>query len=372
MKLFLVVNVDSFFLSHRKDIALQAMKSGYDVTVLTKNTGKRNEIESLGIHFLDIPFERSGYNPIHELKCIYRIYKCYCQYRPEVIHHITLKAVLLGSLAAKFSHSRHVVNAISGLGYNFTNGRKGIMQILISLLIRVALKSKYFFFILQNPDDVEMIRDLKLVPNENIYLIKGSGIDLKQYSYVVSRKKEILHILFPARILLDKGVKEFIEAAKKIRNRVKGKALFLLAGDCDEGNLSVLRKEDLYPLLESGYIEWIGFQTDMFSVYQDCDIVVLPSYREGLPKSLIEACAVGRPIITTNVPGCKECVKAGWNGFLVPVKNSEVLAECIQYLIENQELRQQMGRHSRELAENNFSLDTVVRKHLEIYKKMSE
>lgn len=160
---------------------------------------------------------------------------------------------------------------------------------------------------------------------------------------------------------------EFIGAARMIREEIAGKAVFLLAGDCDKGNLAVLKEADLLPLLDPGYIEWIGFRKDMYAVYRGSDIVVLPSYREGLPKSLIEACAVGRAVITTDVPGCRECVREGWNGFLVPAKDFRMLAKAILELVRNGGLRKEFGRHSRLLAEQQFSLKIVVEKHMKIY-----
>lgn len=371
MKLFFVANVDWFFMSHRLPLALEALKEGDKVWLLTADTGRKQEIEALGIRFLTIPFKRSGRNPLHELRCLWLLCKYYRRYRPDVIHHITLKAALLGSLAAKLTFSRGVVNAISGLGYNFTDGRDGLLQKIVRLLIRTAFRSRRFSFILQNPDDVKTIRELHLVPPSHIHLIKGSGVDLEVFSYMPPYPKEKLHVLFPARILLDKGVMEFIEAAKSIREEAKGKVLFVLAGDCDRENLAVLREENLLPLLEQGYIEWIGFQKNMLPVYQQSDIVVLPSYREGLPKSLIEACAVGRPVVTTDVPGCRECVREGWNGFLVPAKDSGALVKSLLQLIKDGELRVLFGQNSRKLAEQEFSLTAVIEKHREIYTELA-
>lgn len=362
-----MVNVDWFFISHRLPLALQALKDGYEVYLLTADTGRRKELEAAGIRFIAIPFERSGRNPFHELKCLWLLCKYYRIYRPDVIHHITLKAALLGSLAAKLTFSRKVVNAISGLGYNFTDGRNGVVQKMIRFLIRIAFKSRHFSFILQNPDDVKMISGLHLVPASHIHLIKGSGVDLDLFRETPPEEKKKLHILFPARILRDKGVMEFIGAARMIREESAGKAVFLLAGDCDKGNLAVLKEADLLPLLDPGYVEWIGFRKDMYAVYRESDIVVLPSYREGLPKSLIEACAVGRPVITTDVPGCRECVREGWNGFLVPAKDFRMLAKAILELVRNGGLRKEFGRHSRLLAEQQFSLKIVVEKHMKIY-----
>ena len=371
-KIFYVANVDWFFISHRLPLALHALEQDYEVYLLSLDTGRRQELEAKGIHFINIPFKRSGSNPFHELKCIFLLYRYYNRYKPEIIHHITLKASLLGSLAGKMVGNHHIINAISGLGYNFTDGRDGWLQKAIKLFIRLAFKSKNISFILQNPDDVELIKGLDLVPFSQIFLIKGSGVNLDEYSYFKASDEFPLKVLFPARILLDKGVMEFIEAAKILESEFLGKAKFILAGDCDKENLSVLGEEELQKFLVKDYIEWIGFQKNMKLIYQNSSIVILPSYREGLPKSLIEACSVGRPIITTDVPGCRECVEDGVNGYLVPAKDADSLADAIKLLLMDAEKRDEFGRNSRLLAEKEFSIDKVIDLTFNIYNKYLE
>jgi len=173
-----VVNIDWFFLSHRLPLAIEAIKNGYEVYLLTANTGKKEEIICYGINFIEIPFERSGKNFFYELKCIYLLVNYYKKLNPDIIHHVTLKAALLGSIAAKISGFKCVINAISGLGYNFTDGRNGLLQKMVRLMMKKAFKSNYFYFILQNPDDIQLMRDMKFVPENHYKLIKGSGVDL--------------------------------------------------------------------------------------------------------------------------------------------------------------------------------------------------
>jgi glycosyltransferase involved in cell wall biosynthesis len=369
-RLFFVVNVDWFFLSHRLPIAIEAINRGYEVFILTSNSGSRAEVEEHGIHFIEVPFERSGKNLFHELKCICLLTKHYIQLKPDLIHHVTLKAALLGSFAAKISRCTNVVNAISGLGYNFTDGRNGLLQKFIRFMMRRSFKSDHFYFILQNPDDIEMMKNQKFTNKNHYKLIKGSGVDLKEFEFTPPVTKDIIQILFPARILYDKGIMELIEAAKYLENDWKGKIIFILAGDCDENNKAVVREEDLKKHLIPGYIEWIGFRKDMITQYQQSDIVVLPSYREGLPKSLIEACAIGRPIITTDVPGCRECVVDGYNGRIVPVKTVIPLVNAIEELCKNKFLREKMGNNSRALADQEFSIESVIDKTFEIYDEL--
>lgn len=366
-KLLFVSNTDWCFISHRLSLAIEAIAKGWEVYLLSVDSGRKKEITDAGVHFIDIPFDRSGSNPFHELRCVYLIYKVYKKINPDIIHHIALKASILGSIAAKFLGNSHVVNAISGLGYNFTDGRNGIFQKMLKLLIRIALKHRRYSIIVQNPDDSRMISRLNLVPQKQLYLIKGQGADLNVFSYKRPVENKPITFLFPARILLDKGVMEFLDAAKSLREKLKNKALFVLAGFCDKGNLAVLNENDLKKLLEKGYIEWMGYQREMFEVYAQSHVVVLPSYREGLPKSLIEACAVGRPIITTDVPGCRECVKEEYNGFLVPVKDSQSLAKRMLELANDESLRLEMGLNSRTYAEKEFSLEMVKEKTFNIY-----
>lgn len=368
--LFIVVNVDWFFLSHRLPIALAAKEKGYRVTIVSKDTGKREEIEALGLRFINVEFERSGANPLHELRCIKILYKIYKSENPDIIHHVTLKASLLGCLAAKLSGIKRVVNAISGFGYNFTDERTGIKQRIIRTMMNMAFKSKKFHFIFQNPDDINQFMKFNFVSESQIHLIKGSGVDLNKFTYEKPISKEKVQVILPARMLYDKGIIEFIQAAKKIKDKVVDKAEFVLVGDCDTINLSGIKEEDIKREIDVPFLNWIGFKKDIFSVIKNSDIVVLPSYREGLPKSLIEACAVGRPIVTTDVEGCRECVIEGYNGYLVPAKNIETLSEKMEDLINDPEKRTRMGLNGRILAEKNFSIDFVIRQHLRIYKDL--
>jgi len=372
LKIFFVVNVDWFFLSHRLPIALAALKEGYNVTIVTKNTGKKEEIESYGLRFIDIDFERSGSNPLQEIKCILSLIKLYKKEKPNIIHNVTLKAALLSSTAAKLTGLKQVVNAISGFGYNFIEGRNGLKQKIVKQMMSFAFKSKYFHFIFQNPNDTQQFQNLRFASENNIHLIKGSGVDLQQFTFENEILKDKVRLILPARMLKDKGVFEFIEAAKKIKERVAAKAEFILAGDCDTLNLAGFQEEELKQALDVPYIQWIGFQKDMFRVYKESDVVVLPSYREGLPKSLIEACAVGRPIITTDTQGCRECVTENYNGYLVPVKDTEILSLRMETLINDPEMREKMGKNSRVLAEREFSVDKVIEAHFAIYNTLSQ
>jgi glycosyltransferase involved in cell wall biosynthesis len=372
MRIAFITNVDWFFISHRLPLAERAINEGHEVWVITKDTGRLQELANMGIHVIDFPFERSGTNPLHELSCILGLRRIYKKVRPDVVHNITLKASLLSSVAAKLTGFKNVVNAISGFGYTFTSEQPSTLQRIVTLFLKLAFRSKHFAYIFQNPDDAGMFKNMNLVNDNQVYLIKGSGCDLNVYSYTEPLiEAHPIVFLLPARMLRDKGVIEYIEAAKILQKEIQGKAKFLLAGMCDDNNKAGIKESELLPLLIDDYIVWLGHQKDMLSVYKSSDVVVLPSYREGLPKSLIEACAIGRPIISTDVPGCRECVEDGVNGFLVPARTSTQLADAIKRMVYDENLRISMGKASRKLAESEFSIESVVEKHFKIYRAVS-
>lgn len=371
MKIVYVTNYDWFFISHRLPLAERALQEGHEVYLLSIDTGRRAELESKGIHFVPIPLDPTGTNPLEALRCSFFLARQYRKIKPDLVHHITIKVVLLGCIASKISRQKGVVNAISGMGYLFTDGRDGLLQKVVKLAMKFAFKSRNFSFILQNPDDFNAIKSMNYVPEDQVHLIKGSGIDLNDFMFTPQPENSVLEILFPARILRDKGVIELIEAANLLREKLKGKVKFILAGDCTCTNPTAISESELSRLLEDNYIEWVGYQSEMKSLYQKSDIVVLPSYREGLPKSLIEACAIGRPIVTCDVPGCRECVHNGENGFLVTVKDARALADAILKLVQSPVLRHEFGQASRKLAEREFSIAYVVDKHFDIYRGIS-
>ncbi len=366
-RLFFVVNVDWFFLSHRLPIALVASKVGYDIWIVTSNTGRFSEISNYGFNTVEVPFERSGTNLFKELKIIWILMQLYIKHKPDIVHHVALKASVYGAIAARISNVPLVVNALSGLGFLFTTPRKTIMQRLVVWLMGWGFRAKNNRFIFQNIDDFELLGNKGLVQKNNSIIIKGSGVDLNDFSYFPPVTKEKIQIILPARMLKDKGVLEFVKAAKNTKDKHVDICEWLLVGGLDKGNPTGLSKDEVLALEDGEYIRWLGHQNDIKNVFIQSDIVVLPSYREGLPKALIEACAIGRPIVTTNAPGCRECVIDGENGFLVPVKDHKLLAEQIAKLVGDENLRIQFGKRSRWFAEKEFSIDNVVEKTLSIY-----
>jgi glycosyltransferase involved in cell wall biosynthesis len=367
----MVANVDWFFISHRLCIAQEAVKQGWQVFVAAEDTGRAFEIESKGIQFINFPFSRSGTNPLQELKTLKNFYKLYKNIEPDVVHHITLKPVIYGSFVAKILKVKGVLNAVSGLGYNFTEGRSGIVSKIMIKKMRFGFARENVSIIFQNQDDCQELKDLNVIGlNNNIVFIKGSGVDLEGFKSQDVLKQDKIKILLPTRMLWDKGVKEVREASDILKQKYSDKIIFVLSGLADEENKAGVPSSYLNDWQDGGYVQWIGYQKDMVSVYQDADIVLLPSYREGMPKTLIEACAMGKPIITTDAIGCRECVDEGVNGFKVPIKSPEKLADAIIKMIEDDSMRAEMGKQSRLKAIKEFDQKQVIAKHIELYTKL--
>lgn len=370
-KLLMVANVDWFFISHRLCIAQEAVKQGWQVTVAAENTGRAVEIESEGILFIDFPFSRSGTNLLQELKTLKNFYNLYKRVQPTVVHHITLKPVIYGSFVSKLLKVKGVLNAVSGLGYNFTEGRSGIVPRIMIKIMQFGFSRKNVSIIFQNSDDYKELKDLDVLnQNNNIVFIKGSGVNLEVFKPYEALKHNKVNILLPTRMLWDKGIKELREASQLLKSKYADRIVFILSGLADEDNKAGVPSSYLNAWQDGKYVKWIGYQRDMVAVYQDADIVVLPSYREGMPKTLIEACAMGKPIITTDAIGCRECVDEGVNGFKVSVKSSIELANAIVKLVNNDNLRIEMGKQSRLKAIKEFNQEDVIAKHLETYENL--
>lgn len=366
-RIIFVVNVDWFFLSHRLPIAKEAINFGFEVIVVASDTGVAKEFENYGIKFINVPFSRSGVNPIFEVLNLVKLFKIYFLLKPDIVHHITLKPVIYGSIIAKLLNIKNIVNAISGLGYNFTQERKNIISRIMIFLMHIGFNNK-LNIIFQNQDDFDELNNLKVISHLNkIFFIKGSGVNLNQFYPAKFPDFEKIKILLPSRMLWDKGVMELYEASLILKSNYYKKIQFILAGIADEDNKAGVPVVFLNHWQDGEYVKWIGYQSEMINVYKNAHIVILPSYREGIPKSLIEACAMGRAIITTEAIGCKECVDESINGLKVPIKDVQALVNAIEYLVKNPIKIIEMGKASRLKAEKEFNINLVVKTHLAIY-----
>lgn len=369
-KLFIVVNVDWFFLSHRKDIALAAQKARWDVTIVTADTGKLNDIASLGLKVINLPMSRSGMNIGQELGTLRFLWKLYKRERPDVVHHVGMKTILWGTLAAKFAKVNGVVNAISGLGGFFAEDNKGLMAQVVPKVLKFSHNRKNLLCIFQNDEDKGLYVKNGIIKPEQARYIKGSGVHLDEFCYTPEPAEGKIRVILTARMIVEKGVFILAEAAERLRSKYGNKVEFLLVGGIDD-HPGAITKEQLDAVCDGEYIQWLGYRTDVKELLQSSHIVAFPSYyMEGLPKSLIEADAIGRPVITCNSVGCKETVIDGYNGFLIPTKNVDALVEKLDQLISDKKLRQEMGRNSRKYAEEYFSIDVVIERHLKIYNEL--
>ena len=369
-KLFIVVNVDWFFLSHRKDVALAAKKAGWDVTIVTADKGKLKDIEALGLKVINLPMSRSGMNIVEELKTLNWLRKLYKREKPDVVHHVGMKTILWGTLAAKFSRVHGVVNAISGLGGFFAEDNKGMLARVMPIVLRFSHNRKNLLCIFQNDDDWGLYVKHGIIKHEQGRFIKGSGVDLNQFCYTPEPEDGKIKVMLTARMIVEKGVFLLTEAAERLRSKYEGKVQFLLVGGLDD-HPGAITKEQLDAVCDGEYIQWLGYRTDVRDLLKQCHIMAFPSYyMEGLPKSLIEADAIGRPIITSNSVGCKETLVDSYNGFLIQPKDVDALTEKLDLLLSDKELRVKMGKNARKYAEDYFSIEVVKERHLAIYDEL--
>ena len=365
-KIFFFVTEDWYFCSHRLPLAIAAKEMGMDVRILTRVAQKKNILKFHGLNFIHIEIDRSSVNPFTEIKKIWDIYNIFRRERPDLIHLVALKPVLLGGLAARLAGIDNIVAAVTGMGFLFT-GKRGVgilKKAVLALISSVAQNGK---IIVQNNDDLKLLCSTGFNP-ERIALIKGAGVDT-EYFKPVPEPKGIPVVMLASRLLWEKGVGEFVEAARLVKNHGID-CSFVLVGEPDLANPGAVPDSKLKAWLTEGIITWWGKQQDMPAILSKATIVCLPSYREGLPKVLLEAMACGRPCITTDTPGCRDAVRHGENGLLVPARDPHALAAAIKQLLNDPGQRQQMGRHGRKMTETEFSQDRVVQQTMRIYMDM--
>ncbi len=369
--LLYVCNTASFFLSHRLALALAAKQAGYEVHVAVPKAGQLlAEIEQHGFTVHALSLVRSVGSVFSELKTLKSLFSLYSTLRPDLVHHLTIKPVLYGSVVARFIKIPVVINAFPGLGHVFSENtfRYRMLRRVVILAYRFALRYQKSFAIFQNPEDRQCLIDKKVVKPEKTKLIRGSGVDLSAFSCTQLPPDPMLVIL-PSRMLKTKGIGEFVKAVEYIK-RDNLTARFALLGEPDLGNPATVSLQQLEAWQEKAVVEWWGHCDDMPAAYAKAHIVCLPSkYGEGLPKALLEAAASGRPIITTDIPGCREICLHKKNGLLVPPGNWHALAQAIKRLLNDRQLCEEMGLTGRALVEANFSIEHVVSETLSVYRK---
>jgi glycosyltransferase involved in cell wall biosynthesis len=368
--LMFVVNVDWFFLSHRLPIALEAQRQGYQVHIATGLTDKLDELQRHGLVVHPLALDRSSAGLGNAWRTMVELWTVFRAVRLDVVHLVTIKPVLLGGLVARLAGVPAVVVAVSGLGFVFMarGVNAAVRRWLVGVLYRVALGHRNLKVIFQNPDDRASLSKLVHLPDSKVEMIRGSGVDLAQY-YHTPLPSGMPVVLLAARLLADKGVREFVQAARLLRQQGVS-ARFCLVGSVDPANPASLADSELAQWANEGVVELWGQRSDMPEVLRSASLVVLPSYREGLPKILLEAAACGRAVVTTDVPGCRDAIDPGVTGLLVPVKNATALAEAVNDLINDPARCQTMGNAGRALAERVFDVRQVVGTHLRIYHEL--
>ncbi|CAM5179499.1 Glycosyltransferase involved in cell wall biosynthesis OS=Castellaniella defragrans OX=75697 GN=HNR28_001806 PE=4 SV=1 [Castellaniella defragrans] len=367
-RLLFIVNNPAFFLSHRLPLAVAARQAGYDVQVATMDGPSVAEIQSLGFVHHALPLSRSGMNPWTEAVSLWSIWRLLRRLRPDLVHAVTIKPVLYGGIACRLARVRAFVAAISGLGYMFmqTSGSRGLLRRLALLLYRCALGHRNSRVIFQNSADQNVLVEAHAVRPGQAVLLRGSGVDLQAFSPQPWPEGPVT-VVMAARLLRDKGVEEFAAAARLTRDQG---LRWRLAGSPDPGNPASVDPAMLQAWQSEGLIDWVGECADVAGFYAQSHIVVLPSYREGLPKSLVEAAACGRPVVTTDVPGCRDAVEPGVTGLLVPVRDARALADAVSQLARDESMRLRMGAAGRSLAEQEFGLERIVQAHVRIYAEL--
>lgn len=367
MKAILFANTDWYIYNFRLAYAQFLQNQGWEVVFLSPDGEHAAKLREAGFRHIPFEFSRKGINPLQENETIQRIKALYESEKPNLVHHFTIKCVIYGSLAAKEVGIKSIVNSITGLGYMFLSNKPHVKVIreIVKHLYRKALSETEVIF--ENPDDRDLFLEMELASADRCHIVLGTGIDTDHFVPEPPPNSVPLTIL-PARMIWDKGVGEFVEAAKMIREEGV-KARFALIGNNDTGNPTCIPFDQLTQWQKEGNVEWWGWQDDVPTVISMSHIVCLPSYREGLPKILIEAASCGRPIVTTNVPGCREVVEEGVNGYLVPEKDAGALKEALLKLINDPDTRNRMGNASREIAVQKFSNEIVNSGIFSVYQK---
>ncbi len=369
-RLLFVITEDWFFASHFIERAVAAKQAGYEVAVATRVRLHGQQISNSGIEIFPIDFSRRGLNPFTEIRTAWRLRYIVRKFAPDVIHNIALKPVVVGTLGERLAGHKRIVNAPVGMGYLFSSQdrRATMLRPIFLFILRRFLNPSGSQVIIENSDDYSSLIDQKMVRSDSLTLIKGAGVDTKLFAFVPEPARPLV-VTVVARMLRDKGISEFVEAAALIR-KSRPDTIFQLIGMPDEGNPTSFSLEQLDDWVRSGVVEWLGHQNNIAEHLTKSHIICLPSYREGLPKSLIEALASGRPVVTTDVPGCREVVSHGINGFLVQPRDSHALAEALMTLISDKSLRERMGRLGRERAEKEFSSEIIIGQTLRVYESM--
>lgn len=372
-KVVLFANTDWYLYNFRRSLALALRAAGYEVLLISPNGQYGAKLQELGFRWQAVPMDRRSLNPFRELRLLWYLRCMFRRERPALVHSFTIKCAVYGSLAARLAGVPSRVNAVAGMGYVFTSKdiKARALRPLVRMLLRTALDGDNARLVLQNPDDVALFEAAGLVNRSHVRLIPGSGVDCSRFVARSQRRDPAhpLRVLLAARLLWDKGVAEFVDAARLLRT--EGLEIeFLVAGDPDFGNPAAVPEATVREWAAEGVVQWLGHVDDMAELFQSVDVVVLPSYREGLPKGLIEAAACALPLVTTDVPGCREVVSDGVDGLVVPARDAAALAAAIARLHDDQDLAARLGTAARAKALAKFDEKIIIESTVAVYREL--
>jgi glycosyltransferase involved in cell wall biosynthesis len=366
-KIVFVVTEDWYFCSHRLPLARAARDAGFDVAVITRVDRKGDSIRKEGFHLIHMDFRRGQLEPVRDVRLLYRLARIFRSERPALIHNVSMKPVVLGTIAARIAGGSSIVNALAGFGYVFASrSRRALMlRPLVKTAFRCLFRGERMRVIVQNPVDRDALTKIG-VCTSIIDLIPGSGVDAERFRPTKENSGPPVAAMV-SRMLWDKGVRELVGAARILQHRCP-RLKVCLVGPPDPANPASIDEEELQAWVEEGVVEWLGAQNDIPAIWSRAQIAVLPSYREGLPLSLLEAAACGRAIVATDVPGCREVVEHEKTGLLVPPRDPYALADAIGRLAEDLELRKRLGNAARARVLERFTVGTIVEKTLSVYR----
>lgn len=375
--LLYIISDDNYFLSHRLGLAKAAQVEGYEISVLAyeNDTKFTDKIKSYGFEFIPFNQRAHGLGLIDNVKLIGQTRRVINQLRPDLIHTVSMRMMFLTTFAFWLSKSKRMVATLTGMGYLETasNPMIRVVKWFVTKAFKMMFSTKRIQLVVQNSDDYAGVKN-RFIHEDRLHLVRGSGVDTDVFPYLEPPQAEVVQVTFVARMLKDKGLVELVDAARIIQKKGIKNIQINLVGMPHAVNPYSVSERQLTLWQDEGLVKWHGFRSDIVEVWRESDIAVLPSYREGLPKSLLEAASCGRPIITTDVAGCREMVQdsdVGINGLLVPVQNPKALANAIVQLASDAKLRESMGKESRAMVVKHFSGDVVNKQMLEIYTKTS-
>ena len=369
-KLFFIVSEDKSFWSHRLSLALSAIDAGYDVTLVSNFNKLESKIKNRGVNVININFVRSSKHPFTDLKNIFKLIFILRKEKPDIIHNVALKTILIASIAGLFSKKMVIINAFTGLGYVFSSDQlhAKLIRFFIKPIFKLLFRRSNYWTIFQNPDDMNLFERLGIINQNRSTLIRGSGVETDKFIQSDDLNK-IPVVMLASRMLWDKGVGEFVEVAKRAyKNKIN--AEFMLVGGIDNDNPMSIPLSTLKQWVSNGDVQWEGHSDNMPDMLASASIVCLPSYREGLPKVLLEAAAIGRPLIASDGPGCREIVRDKYNGLLVKMRDADSLYEAVLMLVNNRKMRETMGRNSRTLVETELSTTIINTQTIELYRRV--